>query len=227
MLRGLREGEPLLGFEARLHVGTQRLGQPVGRRPVVGDLRGGRVAGETRVVAKRPRKGDVHLGSLAGEQIAVGGLVEEGVAEGGAVRVRHEHPLVQRGPQRAVPRRLGQARDPGHQVLAGLVRPAVAATRSTARASSGSPAIRALRTSHGRAGRRPRGQQLLGEERVAAARACRHATAVARLGAEDPRHMRRQRARREPLQLDALRPLLSSSARNGRRRWRRCSSSLR
>ena len=91
VLRGLGERADALGLGARAHRGGQRARVVAGAQPVVRDLGrdGCRVAaGEVGPRLQRGGEGGVHTRPLAGEQLAVGGLAEERVAEGVAVAHR-------------------------------------------------------------------------------------------------------------------------------------------
>ena len=78
------------------------------RAPVVRQLRGSGAAGEAGVGAQRLGERQVQRGPLAREQVGVGGLLEQGVAEGVAVAVVDEHVVGHRRAQRFEERGLGQ-----------------------------------------------------------------------------------------------------------------------
>ena len=234
VLPGLGEGEDLLGLQAGAHVGRQRLGHPVRGAPVVGQLGGGRPVGEAGVLAERLGERKVQRGPLAGQQVAVGRLLQQRVAEGVAVGVLDEDVLGHRGAQAFDQRGLGERRGGGEQPVA---RPA------------------ARRGGHAQHAARVVGQRFQAQvQDVAQARRQRARDRVAKRRAA-PRRRRRcprsARSRRATRPGSAAAPRMpatcsassacekaptsrrsttsrrSSSARNGRSGWRRCSSSLR
>jgi hypothetical protein len=112
VLRGLGEGADALGLGARAHGGGQRTWLVAGTQPVVGDLGRDRrsvAAGEVGPRLQRGGEGGVHTRPLAGEELAVGGLAEERVAEAVAVAHRDEHVLAHGVAQRVRQVGLGQA----------------------------------------------------------------------------------------------------------------------
>ena len=118
VLSGLGEGEDLLGLQPGAHVGRQGLGHPVRGTPVVRQLGGGRPVAEAGVLAERLGERQVQRGPLAREQVRVGGLLQQGVAEGVAVGVLDEDVLGHRVAQPRDQRGLGQWRDRREQPMA-------------------------------------------------------------------------------------------------------------
>ena len=211
VLRGLGEGRGPLGLEAGLHVGGERLGHAVRRLPVVGQLGRGRRAREGRVLAQRLGERQVQRGPLARQQVRVGGLFEQGVAEGVAVAVVDEDVMSHGLAQRLEQRSLGQGRDGREQPMARL-RPGGrgdAQHRTRILWQGLQPQVEDLAQGRRqRAGRAARGgQQLLGEERVALAAGVqpRDQSGIGGV-AEDARDLRRELGGREGLELDALHP---------------------
>ena len=172
--RGLGERSDALGLVARAHRGGQRARLVAGSQPVVRDLgRDGRrvAAGEVGPRLQRGGERRVQPRPLARQQLVVGDLLQQGMAEGEAVAARDEHVMAHRLAQRVGELRL---REPGRRREQPWCtsRPPAAATRTTAcahrieRARCGPAACRAASA----AARRPRPRrrhELLGEERVA------------------------------------------------------------
>ena len=83
ILLGLGGGVDRLRRDARPDPRVERARQVVRRLPVVGELGGpGRVGLRRRLVGQRPRERGVEPGPLARQQLAVDGLLDEGMAKG-------------------------------------------------------------------------------------------------------------------------------------------------
>jgi hypothetical protein len=212
VLPRLREGGDPLGLQSRGHVRGERLAHAVCGAPVVRQLGSGGTAGEAGVGAQGFGERQVQRGPLTRQQVGVGGLLQQGVAEGVAVAVVDEHVVRHGGPQRIEERGLGQVGDGGEQPMPGP--PAGRRGHAQHRACILRQRLHAQAQDVAQGGRqRARravggGQQLLDEERVALA-ARVQARDELRFGgaAEDPRHLRRELRRRERLELDALNQL--------------------
>ena len=194
VLGGLDEGEDLLGLQPRAHVRRQRLGHAVRGAPVQRELGRRRPVGQAGVVAQGLGERQVQRGPLAGEQVGVGGLLQQRVAERVAVGVLDEHVLRHGLAQRLDQRRLGQ---PGHR------REQAVARAPAGRGGHAQHAARVVgqrlqpqvedvaqvrRQRPGRGVRRR--EQLLGEEGVALAARVQPRDEVRRRGvAEDARHL--------------------------------------
>ena len=173
--RGLGERADALGFVAGAHRRGQGAGVVAGAEPVVSDLgrNGGRVsAGDVDPALESGRERRVEAGPLARQQLVVGRLAQERVAEGEAVAARHEHVVAHRRAQRLRQLWLGEARRRGEQRVVHLAtagrgdpdnRPGV---RIEGRDADEQGVAQRRRQWPGGAVRR-RGHELLGEERVA------------------------------------------------------------
>ena len=196
VLAGFHEGEDLLGLQAGAHVRGQRLGHPVRRAPVQRELSRRGAVGQAGVVAQGLGQREVQRRALPGQQVGVGRLLEQRVAEGVAARIRRTRTCWATASRSAsTSAGLGRAHNGREQAVA-RAPSAAAATRSTPRASSGSASRRRLRTSRGVRRQRPgngvgRRQQLFGEEGRCPRSAC--AGGATRSGgrgvAEDARHL--------------------------------------
>jgi hypothetical protein len=209
VLLRLREGGDPLGLQTSPHVGRERLGHPVRRLPVVRQLRRRRRARKAGVGAQRVREREVKRCPLAREQVGVGGLLQQGVAEGVAVVVLDEHVVGHGRAQRLEQRLLGQPRDRRDQPMAGspAARRGDAQHRARVVGQALQPQAEDLAQVRGQRTRRSGGggQQLLREERVAlAARVqARDHRGLGR-ASEDAGDLRGELREREGLDLDAL-----------------------
>ena len=212
MLSRFREGGDALGLQPRGHVGGERLGHAVCAAPVVRELGRGRAAGEARIGAQGLGERQVQRGPLAREQVGIGGLLQQGVAEGVAIAVVYEHVVGDRLPQRVQERGLGQVGDGGEQPMARP--PAGRRCHAQHRACGVWQRLQAQAQDVAQGGRQGAGcaagggKQLLDEERIALA-ARVQARDELRCGgaAEDPCDLRRELHRRERRELDALHQL--------------------
>ena len=165
--------------------------------------------GETGIGAQGLGERQVQRGPLAREQVGVGRLLQQGVAEGVAVAVVHEHVVGHRRAQRIEECRLGQVGDGGEQPMAGLRAGGRGHAQHRARVLRHGLQAQAQELAEGgrqRAGRAAGGgEQLLGEERVALAARVQPRDEPGIGGvAEDPGDLSRELGGREGLELDPL-----------------------
>ena len=235
VLSGLGEGEDLLGLQPGAHIGRQGLGQPVGGTPVVRQLGGGRPTAEAGVLARAPRRA---TGAARSARPGAGPRRAPPASGRGGRRSRRRRRRGRGGRPRRAARRdqlgLGQSARPPRAAdgpTAGRPRRPRAAPRC---ASSGSTS--SADDQRRRAGRRQRARRRRRRPRAAPRRRRRCPPArmqVRRRGwigrrPEDAGQLLGDLGRAEAAELRrSTPPRRSSSARNGRSGWRRCSSSVR
>ena len=202
-----------LGGVGGAHRGDERLALGAGRQVVVGDAGGDErvLAGLLGLALERAGEREVQLGVLAGEQVVVHDLAQQRMAElVAAARVGHDHVRLRRladdRPQlgRAEPARLREHRVGQH---APRGEHAQHVLRRIAQALDAHHQRVAQRGREPAAAVEPRGQQLLGEQRVAlAARVQALDELVVGRAAENVLEQLRELVAGQPRQLDPARP---------------------